>query len=520
MESAELLKLIRLAHRGDPHAELASLGEKISAGDHSAPGLRRAAWLAAVCGDWEGAEAYLQRAKLEPGDGGEACFAFGLLRLARDDHESARAAFLAAAKAFYLLGEERTRKRAELRAYDPALNRFAVFSIFYGLFESSFCCFLLASRVQPAEFQPYDFCVARACAFMGHSAVTEALLEGDRKLNGETTWYHVNMGHYRWLNDDHDAADRHFRQARELAIRHCQTPYHFNCGTLVWLTYAESLSLLTEPEPTRQISTETWDLNFGESPPPQAETVIVVGCDRRYFTFFPKFLLSVLRAHSVSGGATPTALHCHLADPEPDQIAFLKDIQHELSLRERPIRLSFGLSQSPFREASYYTCLRFLTLPAVLNFYGCGALVMDIDSELEPAFFERREAIAKYDAGLRMYSFDPNTRRQVGAEPWSIGAHPTYVSATPPGRKFAAFLGAYIRAAYDPSLVTNWTIDQCAIARGYDLIFRPMAEQSVLNFAQFEAISRLPSGSKAEFLMEGGLTDLNNFRERAAAYLG
>ncbi len=520
MDNTELLRLIRVAHRGDPKAELVAIRETIAAGGHSAPRLRRAAWLAAACGDWADAETYLQRARLDPSDRGESWFAIGLLHLARDDHESAREAFLAAAKAYFPLGEERTRKRAELRAYDPAKNRFAAFSIFYGLFESSFCCFLLMRKVLPDEHQPYDFCVARACAFLGHSPVTEELLEGDRGVNGETAWYHVNMGHYRWLTDDRDAADQHFRLAREIAIRDRLTPYHFNCGLLVWLTLAESQRLLTNPKPPSRISTEAWTQSFDEPPSPRADTVIVVGCDQHYFRFFPKFLLSVLRAHSIGGGGTPVALHCHVADPEPRQMTFLKEIRDELAQKGKPVRVSFGFSQSTFREASYYTCLRFLALPDVLDFYRCGALVMDIDSELEPAFFTRREEIAKFDAGLRMYSFDPKTRRQVGAEPWSIGAHPTYVSATPAGRRFADFLSAYIRAAYDPSLVTNWTIDQCAIARGYDLIFRPTPERTVLNFAHFEAISRLPPGSKEAFLMEGGLIDLNNFPDRAAAYLG
>jgi hypothetical protein len=517
MDDDRLSALIRAAHGGDPAAELARLRQAIAGGDDVPATLRRAAWLCAALGDTAGAGAYLERARHDGRDRGESCFALGLLRLAANDHEGARHAFLAATRASLPMGEPRARKRAELRAYDSATNALAVFSIFYDQYESAFCCFLLGRAVRPAERQPYDFCVARACTFLGHSEHTAALLQADWEVNGDTSWYHVNMGHYRWLLGEHDAADRHFRAARDISVRDGLTPYHYNCGQLVWLTQAESETLLQPPYAAAAISTGDWTYRFGAPPASTVDVAIVVGCDSNYFVFFPKLLLSILRAHAESGSDATVAVHCHVADPTGEQVAFLDGLSAEL--RGRAVSVSYSLNAAPFREASYYTCLRFLALPEVMEFYRSAVLVLDIDTELDASFFTRLPEIAGFEAGLRMYSFDPQTRKQVGAEPWSIGADPTYLSGSAITRRFAEFLGRYIAAAYDPGLVTNWTIDQCAVARGYDLLLKSLPQDAVLSFAAFEPITRIPAGSKAEFLRAGGFVGLGDFRQRAAAYL-
>ena len=127
--------------------------------------------------------------------------------------------------------------------------------------------------------------------------------------------------------------------------------------------------------------------------------------------------------------------------------------------------------------------------------------------------------INEHDLGLRMYSFDMSCRRQIAGEPWSIGAHPTYFSSTENGYKFSEFIGKYIAFAYNPNLLTNWTIDQCAIARAYDLLIRPNHSIKVIDFSTFDTISHLPSSSKTEFLHEGGLVTLENFWDRTKIYV-
>jgi hypothetical protein len=514
-----LLPLLCQARRVDPLEELARLQPA------SAAEMRWAAWLHAASGDSAQSERLLLQARLSPDDQGESWFAIGLLRLAREDVHGAREAFVAAARAHFPSGELRRRMHAELRAYDAGENRFAALQILDEAFDNAFRCFVMLQRVRPAEHKAYEASVSLACAWLGHSAATAAILEHDRAINGDSIWYHVNLGHFDWLAGRRDAADRHYRCVREIAIRDKLSPCHFNAGAVIWLTTAESERLLTRPAPRREMPLASdWSDRFGMRCAALTEIVFVVGCDGNYFAFFPKFLLSVVRAYHAGGRGRQTAVHCHMADPKPGQIEFLQWAADWLGSVQPGVKLSFGSSISAHRLGAYYTCLRFLALPAVMDWYETGVLAMDIDSELDPDFFEHLDLIRRHDAGLRMYSFSPQTKRQVGGEPWSIGAHPTYLAYTQVGRRFAAFLAAYIEAAYDATSVANWTIDQCAIARAYDLILRPSIERdtgdaTVLNFAYQPSISRLPEAGKLAFLNEDGGVTTDNFAALAEPYL-
>ncbi len=521
-----LLPVLRLARGVDPTKELSRLQTEFAAGQRSAADLRWAAWLHAVSGRLPQAELFLRQARLAPEDRGEAWFAIGLLRLARDDANGAREAFVAAARARFPSGAQRRRAHDELRAYDPAANRFAAVPILYEHFDGAFCCFLPLRRVQPAEHQAYEICVSLACAHLGHSLATAAILNHDQALNGDTIWYHVNLGHHDWLSGRRDAADRHYRCVREIAVREGLSPCHFNAGAVVWLTRGESERLLTGPpdRPHPPLASE-WSDRFGPSSGTPAELVLVVGFDGKYFVFLPKFLLSVLRAYQVGGQGRRVAVHCHLADPQPGQIEFLESVVDWLRAAQPSLTLSFGTSISAHRQPSYYTCLRFLALPAIMDRYRTGVLALDVDCELDPGFFLHLDTMLRHDIGLRMYNFSPQTNRQVAGEPWSIGAQLTYVADNEVGRRFAAFLVAYIAAAYDPDRIVNWTIDQCAIARAYDLILRPSVEgatgaATVLNFAYQLPLARWPDVGKTAFLNEGGGVTMDNFAALAAGYAG
>jgi hypothetical protein len=514
-----LLPLLRQARRVDPAQELARLRPA------EAAEMRWAAWLHAVSGDSTQAERLLLQARMAPDDRGESWFAIALLRLARQDEHGAREAFVAAARTHFPFGEQRRRVHAELRAYDAGENRFAALQIFDEVFDNAFRCFLMMQHVRPAEHKAYEACVSLACAWLGHSVATAEILEHDRAINGDSLWYHVNLGHFDWLAGRRDAADRHYRCARDIAMRDKLSPCHFNAGAVIWLTTAESERLLTGEPPRRETPLASgWSDHFGMPCSIPSEIVFVVGCDGNYFSFFPKFLLSVLRACHTSGRGRQTAVHCHVADPKAGQMEFLEWAADWLGSVQSCVKLSFGSSISAHRLGAYYTCLRFMALPAVMDWYQTGVLAMDIDSELDPGFFEHLDLIRRHDAGLRMYSFSPETKRQIGGEPWSIGAHPTYLARTEVGWRFVAFLVAYIDAAYDASSVANWTIDQCAIARAYDLILRPSVEgdtgeATVLNFAYQPSISRLPGAGKQAFLNEGGGVTTANFAALAAPYL-
>ncbi len=511
---AATLALVRATRQTDVFAELEAAKAGIAAGNMLAQHLRHTAWLHAACEDFSAAEACLRRAQGCADDRGEAFFAAGLLRLTCDDSRAARACFIAAARALFPPGADQDRICAELAAYDPKINRFSALSIFYDFFSNAFCCFLLVRPVLPAEHQSYEFCVSRTCIHLGLSQATMNLLEVDHRVNGSSLWYHANSGHFCWLQGQRAAADAHYAQARMLSDQGRLTPYHVNCGVLAWLDLATVEGLLRGEPAQRAISTHDWAYCWADAAP--RDLVVVVGCDSGYFRFFPKFLLSVIQSHAASAEGQRVAVHCHLADATDEQIQFLQRIGAEVSQAGGAVLLSYSTNAAQFKDRSYYTCLRFLALPEILSHYQCPALVMDIDSILDIGFFKTYDAMKSCDFALRMYSFSPETWKQLGDEPWSIGAHPTYLSATAIGQRFAAFISAYICKAYDPAHVTNWTIDQCAIAQAYDLIVRRAPAASVLNLAFSPSISHLPSGSKDDFLVEGGLVDFANFSGLAA----
>ncbi|MDR3413385.1 MAG: hypothetical protein P4L87_20930 [Formivibrio sp.] len=514
------LSLIASAARMDTRQARAEMMAVLGEGESSAQMLRRAAWLCVVEREFWQACALLKRAQMDPQDRGEGFFAEGLLWLAVGKHELARCNFIAATYAYYPVGALRERKLAELSQYSPETNRMAVFSILYDVFDNAFCCFVALSHVREDEYQPYGFCISRTCSYLGHSKATADLLQEEFKLNGESLWYHINMGHFCWLNEERDAADIHFNAARSISMEKKITPYHVDCGALLWLNRAEAEKLLAPGPDVGKISIFDWKFVFPSVQSEKPKIVFLVGCDSNYFVFFPKFMLSVLRAKQMSGADIPVAVHCHVSDPEPDQLRFLQEAAAHLEDMGGSVILSYSTNRAQFRDASYYTCLRFLAAPRVLEHYERGALIMDIDSEIDTGFFTKLSEITAHDLGLRMYSFNDETRIQVAGEPWSIGAHPTYVAGSMVGQKFMRFIAKYVSAAYTPELVTNWTIDQCAIARAYDLLVRKNALVKVLNFAAFDTISHLPSDSKLAFLHEGGLVTTMNFWSRVEEITG
>ena len=63
---------------------------------------------------------------------------------------------------------------------------------------------------------------------------------------------------------------------------------------------------------------------------------------------------------------------------------------------------------------------------------------MDIDATMERWVRQFLPTHWDIDFGLRMFSFARDSNRQVAGQPWSIGAHLTYVSDTLIGGRYAA----------------------------------------------------------------------------------
>ncbi len=410
-------------------------------------------------------------------------------------------------------GSDSRRLLLQLASRSLETNRYFIFEIFYDFFANDFCMFVAFEEITPVERQGYTFCFARTIRYLGPRPAYRAMLDRDLALNGPSVWHAIATGHIDWLGGNHGAADEAYRYARDLAMAWGVTPYHFDCGIMTWLTQSEAEKLLvmgTLPAPALPTSNFVFD---EESISRGAEIVFVIGCDAGYFRFVPTFLASVLRSRQMSGSRARVAVHCHIANPQDHQLAFLRELAAWLRRKAPELTVGFSFNDATYKERAYYTCLRFLVLPEVLRRYGCGAIAVDVDSAITPEFFRSLELLKSHSFGLRAYTFPPNSRKQHNGEPWAIGAHPTYVECSDQGLKFASFLQHYVQTAYDPKLLTNWCIDQCAIGRAYDLMIGDDVSIRLLNFAHVPSLYELPDdfGGKEEFITHKGSISTENF---------
>jgi len=460
-------------------------------------------------GDAIEAMRFLDRAVVLPDDGGEALFARGLLLIGLG-MEADAVPFLQSAIDQVFPSAERLPKRLQLATMMAGGNRYAVFQEFYDGFSSAFCVAVACRSIRAGEAQGYAFCMDRLCAFLGwlRPAIPQ-VLRRDEAINGASYWSQANLGHQFWITDDRVAADAAYGLAKADAIARGIAPYHFNCGVLVWLPLktAEALDADFVDGAPQVVGDVAWNLPSVARDWP--ELVISVGCDRGYFRYFPKLLLSIRRAHEASGSQSRFLVHCHVADASDEQIRFFSEIGALIETSYPHMRLVFSHGAPAHRERSYYTCLRFLTLPTLLQTYDCGVLVLDIDCILHEDFFANIRQSFEYKFGMRKYNFDDEDH-QMGGEPWSITAYPLYISNTLIGRRLASFIVRYIEAAYDPGLVTNWTIDQSALGQAHRMIAQADPEKSILNLARSKPLVRFPHefGSKDAFLVSGGITTL------------
>ena len=143
---------------------------------------------------------------------------------------------------------------------------------------------------------------------------------------------------------------------------------------MVWLPRHETEALHAGRGPLYPpMSAPDWRYQFYGGPDLRGDMVIVVGCDRRYFQYFPNFLLSAIKAQGKSDAGPRIAVHCHVADPQQDQTDFLEQCMGDLNHPPCMLQLSCSVpGPAQFNDPSYYTCLRFLALPDIMAFYRCG----------------------------------------------------------------------------------------------------------------------------------------------------
>lgn len=188
--------------------------------------------------------------------------------------------------------------------------------------------------------------------------------------------------------------------------------------------------------------------------------LIFAAADAGYAARFAELLAGNLAAR-----APGIAFHLHVVNPTPEsdsRLARVRDLtQGHLDFavtRETTDLSRFDGPHGHLPAKTYYSCARFLALPALMARYRRPILVCDID--LAPTADPRPwlDEMASADCGANVkirYDFANH-----------LLATMVYVGDTPAGRDFAALVGAYCRHFLDARQAA-WTLDQIALRAAY-----------------------------------------------------
>lgn len=135
------------------------------------------------------------------------------------------------------------------------------------------------------------------------------------------------------------------------------------------------------------------------------------------------------------------------------------------------MHITYGYGSSLYRDAAYFTCLRFL-LRKTLSTLSYKTFILDIDLTVTEDFSVKKFPLfSNYDFGLRLLLLIKWWSAR-GA-PWCLGAGITYLNHSEITPKILHFIEHYIKRAYDPHNFTNWCIDQCALSQAVEQFIRP-----------------------------------------------
>jgi hypothetical protein len=192
------------------------------------------------------------------------------------------------------------------------------------------------------------------------------------------------------------------------------------------------------------------DFAAGDAP------LVFAAADAGYAARFAELLSGNLAAR-----APGIALHLHVVNPTPEseaRLARVRDLTQghlDFAVTRETVDLSrFEGAEAHLPAKTYYTCARFLALPALLARYRRPILVCDID--LAPTRDPRPwlDELAAADAGANVkirYDFANH-----------LLATMVYVGDTAAGREFAARVAGYCRY-FLAARQAAWTLDQVAL---------------------------------------------------------
>lgn len=343
----------------------------------------------------------------------------------------------------------------------------------------------------------------------------KALLEAEYHVNGSSPWYHLCMGRLNWILNNREQTDIHFKKAKDLSIEQKLIFTTGDSGVYTWLSDREIKNFPKLQQNHDPFQLRMWQWFYADLKEERPDISIILGCDFKYFMYFPKFLLSLIKAHIHNNYQEKTIISLCLDNPSPEQIHFLRETAKYIHQHIPAFYLPFGYGLSPYRDGAYFASIRYLFAPELFNFYPTQTFIVDIDAYAHKDFYLKIKQIKEnYDFALRIYAFDHQGNQKSG-EPWCLGAGILYLGDLEKTQFILQFLKQYVNYAYDPNNPTNWCIDQCALVQAFDYYIKPFWD--TLRITDIDSnppflLSHI-IGEKDEFYRHEGVIDIDNFKE-------
>ncbi len=289
------------------------------------------------------------------------------------------------------------------------------------------------------------------------------LLETEARLNGLNWWTETAMGHTSWLAGLMAEADAHYALARRLALQEGAMPSPDNAGIFSWLSAAECGQLASRAIPERT-GVSRWEWRFSMAGAPAA-LCLVFACDSTNFHLLPGLVLSLLQAYRQDRSLGPVQLCLGVANPNTEQLAFLRTIADWLEQYATSLRLSFGYGATAARDTTLEPALRYLILPDIAAQFRCPVLTGDCAGYF-PAntatLLRTLKNTSTYGFDLALFNHDG---QQTSGTPWSLGTDTAYFGEPERLPAIAAFLSDYLNTVYTPHSTVHTAMDRCALAQ-------------------------------------------------------
>ncbi|QXR36973.1 hypothetical protein EGK70_005510 [Alcaligenes aquatilis] len=365
----------------------------------------------------------------------------------------------------------------------------------YGCAFSRIARHMIPSSFPLRDREFYGQCFDTYCDGLQYNNDVRTLCERELAVNGETYWYHTNMGHHNYMAGCREAADSHFLSAaailRDLGVRNSG----YNNSVFTWRDKQFCDVIATTPQSS---STE---IKWGpESIGCEVAAVHLVGCDDGYFRKYGNSMI----ASSAQHARLDAVVHVHVSNPSQWTRATLAGWAGRTDVC---VRYSFS---HPTRVSKpYFTCLRYLVAPAVIERYSTPVFITDIDLVIARSWTETAKLTEGFDVGWHQNHFDISisSYRLFGVRPSDIPAGAIFVGNTAVGRAFLQFVRSYIEQTLSFSApdrwYEDWGIDQTALGQALDFVVSPASAKALnIKALQFFRLPNMSSGGKDAFVKD------------------